>query len=73
MVTPKLDKVEIRNWDAYEPAVESGEVAMRDALAKLTKPVAELRRRASLAERAAADALQALKARTPAPEPDSPG
>lgn len=72
LVTPKLDKVEIRNWEAYEPAVESGVAAMQAALQKLTKPVTELRRRASLAERAAAEAIAALNPHTPPPG-SSPG
>ncbi|CAN5284142.1 patatin-like phospholipase family protein [soil metagenome] len=52
LVTPKLERIEIRNWDAYDPAVEAGERAMTEALAKLHSPVTELRRRQSLAERA---------------------
>lgn len=50
LVTPKLEGVDIRNWSAYEPAVDAGEQAMATALQKLTRPVSELRRRRSLAE-----------------------
>jgi NTE family protein len=48
VVTPNLDGVEIRNWKAFEPAVEAGHKAMSEAIAKLTKPITELRRRMSL-------------------------
>ncbi|HEX4183163.1 MAG TPA: patatin-like phospholipase family protein, partial [Caulobacteraceae bacterium] len=48
LVAPRMDGVEIRDWRAYEPAVEAGQVAMTEALSKLSKPVTELRRRRSL-------------------------
>ena len=48
LVAPRMDNVEIRDWRAYEPAVEAGRAAMDEALAKLTKPVVDLRRRPSL-------------------------
>jgi NTE family protein len=51
LVTPKLERIDIRNWSAYEPAVDAGERAMTEALEKLSRPVTELRRRPSLAER----------------------
>lgn len=51
LIVPSLDGVEIRNWKAFEPAVQSGYQATRDALAKLERPVISLRRRASLADR----------------------
>jgi len=43
-----MDNVEIRDWKAYDPAVTAGHQAMVEALAKLTKPVVDLRRRPSL-------------------------
>ena len=48
LITPEVAGVEIRDWTAYEPAVNDGYKAMKEALAKLTKPVIDLRRRASL-------------------------
>jgi NTE family protein len=54
LVLPKLEGVDIRNWSAYDPAVDAGERAMREALDKLEQPVSALRRRLSLAERHAA-------------------
>ena len=51
LVTPKLEKIDIRNWSAYEPAVDAGERAMNEALEKLDQPLSEMRRRPSLAER----------------------
>ena len=50
LVTPDVEGVEIRNWKAYAPAVQAGDLAMTEALAKLDKPVQDLRRRPSLAE-----------------------
>jgi NTE family protein len=50
LVAPKLEGVEIRDWDAYEPAVEAGRVATEAALARLDRPVVELRRRPRLAD-----------------------
>ena len=57
LVTPDVSKVEIRDFSAYDPAVAEGYRAMSEALAKLDRPVQELRRRPSLAEKAAAPAL----------------
>jgi NTE family protein len=48
LVTPKVDNVDIRDWKAYEPAVDAGHQAMAAALETLTKPVVDLRRRPSL-------------------------
>lgn len=50
LVTPDLTGVEIRDWEAYGPAVEAGFAATSAALEALDKPVTELRRRLSLAE-----------------------
>ena len=52
LITPAVEGVEIRNWRAFEPAVESGYRTALAALAKLTKPVTSLRRRLSLADQA---------------------
>ena len=52
LVLPEVAGIEIRDWKAYDRAVEAGYQATRDALSKLTRPVTELRRRASLAEEA---------------------
>jgi NTE family protein len=48
LVAPKMDDIEIRDWKAYDPAVVAGHEAMSEALAKLTRPVTDLRRRPSL-------------------------
>ena len=48
LILPQIDNVEIRDWKAYDPCVEAGHEAMVEALAKLTKPVTDLRRRQSL-------------------------
>ena len=53
LVTPKLEGVDIRDWRAFEPAVRAGYVAASLALDALDRPVTELRRRPSLAERRA--------------------
>ncbi len=47
LVTPDLTGVEIRDWSAYEPAVEAGYHATIAALDKLDRPVTSLRRHAS--------------------------
>ena len=47
LVTPDLTGVEIRDWSAYEPAVEAGYHATLAALDKLDRPVVDLRRHAS--------------------------
>jgi NTE family protein len=54
VVQPNLDGVEIRNWKAFDPAVAAGYQAMQDAIAKLGKPITQLRRRMSLADLKAA-------------------
>jgi len=48
LVLPAIDNVKIQDWKAYDPCVVAGHEAMVEALAKLTKPVTELRRRQSL-------------------------
>jgi NTE family protein len=53
LITPKLDKIDIRDWRAFEPAVAAGRTAAGLALDTLGKPVTELRRRPSLADLAA--------------------
>jgi NTE family protein len=57
VIAPELGPVEIRDWKAYEPAVDAGYRSTMDALAKLDRPVTELRRRATRAERKAAAPL----------------
>ncbi len=51
LITPKLEGIDIRDWRAFEPAVKAGYLAASQALDALPGPVAELRRRPSLAER----------------------
>jgi NTE family protein len=53
VVVPDIGPVEIRDWKAYEPAVDAGHQAMASALAKLERPLMELRRRPTLEERRA--------------------
>jgi NTE family protein len=52
-VTPEVSKVEIRDFSAYQPAVDEGYRAMIEALDKLERPVQELRRRESLEQQRA--------------------
>ncbi len=44
-VMPAVESIEIRNWRAYDRAVEAGDVAMTAALSQLSSPVTELRQR----------------------------
>ncbi|MBO9709660.1 MAG: patatin-like phospholipase family protein [Caulobacter sp.] len=50
LITPKLDKIDIRDWKAFEPAVTAGYLAAGQALDGLGRPVTAMRRRPSLAE-----------------------
>jgi NTE family protein len=50
LITPKLDRIDIRDWKAYDPAVQAGYEATRDALARLEKPVTDLRRHSHMEE-----------------------
>ncbi|WP_269716926.1 patatin-like phospholipase family protein [Caulobacter sp. NIBR2454] len=53
LITPKVDGVDIRDWRAFEPAVQAGYLAAKKTLEGLDRPLAELRRRPSLRELAA--------------------
>jgi NTE family protein len=50
LVQPDVDEIEIRDWKAFDRAVEIGYRATIEALDGLSRPVVDLRRRASLAE-----------------------
>lgn len=50
LITPDVARVEIRDWEAYEPAVAAGYTATIAALDGLKRPATELRRRRSIAE-----------------------
>ncbi len=50
LVAPKVDSIEIRDWKAYDPAKLAGRQAMLAALAGLTRPITDLRRRPTLIE-----------------------
>lgn len=45
LILPKVDGVDIRDWKAFEPAVDAGYAATLAALDKLERPVTELRRK----------------------------
>ena len=62
LVQPDVDEIEIRDWKAFDQAVEIGYRATIEALDKLSRPVVDLRRRASLEE----SALRAPQPRTSA-------
>jgi NTE family protein len=48
LITPNVQGVEIRDWEAFEPAVRAGYDATLAALDALTSPVTEIRRRPSV-------------------------
>ncbi len=52
LISPNLEGIEIRDWRAYEPAVEAGRIATAQALARLETPVVDLRRRPTREEAA---------------------
>ena len=52
LVEPDVDEIELRDWKAFDRAVEIGYRATLEALDGLSRPVVDLRRRASLAEAA---------------------
>jgi NTE family protein len=54
LVQPNVDMIEIRDWKAFQPAADAGYEATREALDALSRPVTDLRRRASLEEAALA-------------------
>ena len=53
LILPDVSGIEIRDWGAFDKAVEAGYRATLEALDSLPRPVTELRRRLSLAEEAA--------------------
>ena len=52
LIMPDVAHIEIRDWRAYDVAVEAGYKATIAALDKLSRPVSQMRRRQSLAEQA---------------------
>jgi NTE family protein len=48
LILPNVDLIEIRDWKAFEPAIQAGYRAACETLDKLGRPVTELRRRVSL-------------------------
>jgi len=52
LIQPDVSSIEIRDWRAYDEAVEAGYRATIEALAKVTRPIPHLRRRQSLREQA---------------------
>ena len=53
LILPSVEGVEIRNWRAFEPAVDSGFQAAKDSLSRLKRPVTDLRRRLAKTEETA--------------------
>ena len=60
VIAPELEGIEIRNWKAYDPAVDAGYVAAVQMLDSLEVPLTQLRlqkrRRAEIAEEELIDA-----------------
>lgn len=50
LITPDVSGVEIRNWKAFDPAVDAGYRSATEVLGKLRTPVTEVRRRKPLRE-----------------------
>lgn len=53
LIQPDVSKIEIRDWGAYDEAVEAGYRATLASLDKMTRPIPELRRRLSQREQTA--------------------
>ncbi|HYG25311.1 MAG TPA: patatin-like phospholipase family protein, partial [Caulobacteraceae bacterium] len=49
LIQPKVEGIDIRDWRAYEPAVEAGYAAASEALAALKTPVTDLHKRKPIA------------------------
>ena len=49
LIQPNVDGIDIRDWRAYEPAVQAGYIATQEALAGLSTPVTDLHKRKPLA------------------------
>ena len=47
LVVPNLSGIDIRDWEAFDPAVRAGFVAMKSALERLHHPVSDIGRRES--------------------------
>jgi len=45
LVLPKMEQIEIRDWEAYDEAIDAGHQGMAEALAGLDRPLIDLRRR----------------------------
>jgi len=56
LILPQVESIEIRNWKAFEPAVQAGYEAAKAALAACGGPIVDLRRRKLEAANAAAGA-----------------
>ncbi len=56
LIQPDVSHIEIRDWAAYDEAVEAGYRATLAALDKLARPIPQLRRRPSLREQQATGA-----------------
>jgi NTE family protein len=64
LITPKLDKIDIRDWKAFGPAVAAGRAAAFQVVDGLGKPVTEVRRRPSLADLARVPVSSGGRSRT---------
>ena len=47
LVVPNLAGIDIRDWEAFDPAVSAGHAAMKAALLRLRHPVTDIGRRES--------------------------
>jgi NTE family protein len=58
LIQPDVSRIEIRDWRAYDVAVDAGYRAAIRALTEIERPITDLRRRPSLQEKAEAEALR---------------
>jgi NTE family protein len=56
LILPQVEHIEIRDWKAFDPCVEAGYAAAKEALEHAGGPIADLRRM-KIAEAAAVTAM----------------
>jgi len=72
LIQPLPDGLDIRDWKGFEPGVEAGYRATKEALARLDGPVTDLRRRRAIADAPAGTGAETAAASPRPPEAGTP-